>query len=94
MVTRKTYSPQHKDVNSYGVPQVEKNSLNAAGGLAILLHWMSLNMAGFSLKNIFSITPAVWARDLQHAFKGGIIQIGWAKMKALKGLRIHPIPSV
>jgi len=55
------------DVNPYGAPQLARRSLDAAGGLALLLHWMSSTMAGCSLQQIFSITPAVCARDLQYA---------------------------
>ena len=55
------------DVNPNGAPQVARRSLDAAGELALLLHWLSSTMAGFSLHQIFSITPAVCARDLQHA---------------------------
>ena len=55
------------DVNPNGAPQFARRSLDAAGGLALLLHWMSSTMAGCSLQQIFSITPAVCVRDLQYA---------------------------
>ncbi|KAI7933714.1 hypothetical protein MJO28_017506 [Puccinia striiformis f. sp. tritici] len=42
-------------------------SLDAAGGLGLLLHWLSSTMAGHSLHQIFAITPAVCAQCLQHA---------------------------
>ncbi|KAI7948640.1 hypothetical protein MJO29_010305 [Puccinia striiformis f. sp. tritici] len=55
------------DVNSHGAPRLHKRSLDAAGGLGLLLHWLSSTMAGHSLHQIFAITPAVCARCLQHA---------------------------
>ncbi|KAH9447214.1 hypothetical protein Pst134EA_029249 [Puccinia striiformis f. sp. tritici] len=55
------------NVNSHGAPWLHKQSLNAAGGLGLLLHWLSSTMAGHSLNQIFAIAPAVCARCLQHA---------------------------
>ncbi|KAI7965579.1 hypothetical protein MJO29_001327 [Puccinia striiformis f. sp. tritici] len=46
------------DVNSHGAPRLHKRSLDAAGGLGLLLHWLSSTMAGHSLHQIFEITPA------------------------------------
>ena len=54
------------DVNPNGAPQSTQRSLDAAGGLALVLHWLSSTMAGCSLQQIFSIMPAVCLRDLQH----------------------------
>jgi len=54
------------DVNPHGAPQPHRQSLDAAGGLALSLHWLSSTMPGFSLQQIFLITPAVCTRDLQH----------------------------
>ena len=70
-------------VNPYGAPQLARRSLDAAGGLALLLHWMSSTMAGCSLQQIFSITPAVCARDLQYARE--------TLLSVLKGLQISRI---
>ncbi|KAI7936308.1 hypothetical protein MJO29_015611 [Puccinia striiformis f. sp. tritici] len=47
------------NVNSHGAPWLHKQSLNAAGGLGLLLHWLSSTMAGHSLNQIFAIAPAV-----------------------------------
>ena len=41
------------DVNPYGAPQPAQRSLDAAGGLALLLHWMSSTMAGCTWQKIF-----------------------------------------
>ncbi|KNE94317.1 hypothetical protein PSTG_12342 [Puccinia striiformis f. sp. tritici PST-78] len=46
------------DVDSHGAPWLHKRSLDAAGGLGLLLHWLSSTMAGHSLHQIFAITPA------------------------------------
>ena len=45
------------NVNPHGVPQLHRRSLNAAGGLALILHWLSSTMPGFSLQKFFLITP-------------------------------------
>ena len=55
------------DVNPHGAPQPHLRSLDAAGGLALILHWLSSTMPGFSIQQIFLITPAVCTRNLQHA---------------------------
>ena len=52
--------------NPHCAPQPHCCSLDAAGGLHLILHWLSSTMPGFSLQQIFSITPAVCTRDLQH----------------------------
>ena len=55
------------DVNPNGEPQPGRRALDAAGGLALLLHWLSSTMAAYTLQQIFSITAAVCSRDLLHA---------------------------
>ena len=55
------------DVNPSGAPQPHRRSLDSAGGLALLLHWISSTMAAYTLQQIFSITVAVCSRDLVHA---------------------------
>ena len=44
------------DVNPHGAPQPGRRSLDAAGGLGLILHWMSSTMSAFSLQQIFLIT--------------------------------------
>ena len=53
------------DVNPYGEPQPHRRSLDPAGGLALVLHWLSSTMAAYTLQQIFAITAAVCARNLQ-----------------------------
>jgi hypothetical protein len=55
------------DVNPNGAPQPYCRSLDSAGGLALLLHWLSSTMAAYTLQQIFSITAAVCSRNLVHA---------------------------
>ena len=55
------------DVNPNGEPQPGRRSLDAAGGLALVLHWLSSTMAAYTLQQVFSITAAVCSRDLLHA---------------------------
>ncbi|KAA1113865.1 hypothetical protein PGTUg99_007271 [Puccinia graminis f. sp. tritici] len=57
------------DVNPNGAPQLARQSLDAAGGLGLILHWISLTMASHTLQQIFAITPAVCAQYLQHSLK-------------------------
>jgi hypothetical protein len=56
-----------RDVNPNGAPQPSRRSLDSAGGLALVLHWLSSTMAAYTLQQIFSITAAVCSRDLVHA---------------------------
>jgi hypothetical protein len=55
------------DVNPVGEPQPHRRSLDAAGGLALILHWLNSTMAAYTLHQLFSITAAVCSRDLLHA---------------------------
>ena len=53
------------NVNPYGQPQPHQRYLDSAGGLALLLHWLSSTMAAYTLQQIFAITAAVCTRNLQ-----------------------------
>jgi hypothetical protein len=55
------------NVNPHGDPRPYCRSLDSAGGLALILHWLSSSMAAHTLQQIFSITAAVCSRDLGHA---------------------------
>jgi hypothetical protein len=54
------------DVNPSGAPQPYRQLLDSAGGLSLLLHWLSSTMAAYTLQQIFSITAAVCSHDLVH----------------------------
>ncbi|KAI7943600.1 hypothetical protein MJO28_011128 [Puccinia striiformis f. sp. tritici] len=58
------------DVNPNGEPQPGRRSLDAAGCLGLLLHWLCSTMAAYTLQQLFGITPAVCSRylttGLQH----------------------------
>ena len=58
------------DVNSNGEPQPRWRSLDAAGCLGLILHYLNSTMPAYSLQQIFGITPAVCSRylavGLQH----------------------------
>jgi hypothetical protein len=56
------------DVNTNGAPQPSRQSLDSAGALALLLHWLSSTMAAYLLQQIFSITAAVCSCNLVHAW--------------------------
>ena len=55
------------NVNPNGDPQPHTCLLDAAGGLALLLHWLNSTMAAYTLQQIFLITTAVCSQDLHHA---------------------------
>ncbi|PLW56814.1 hypothetical protein PCANC_01744 [Puccinia coronata f. sp. avenae] len=46
------------NVNTHGAPKPNRRSLDSAGGLALILHWLSSSMAAYILRQIFSITAA------------------------------------
>jgi hypothetical protein len=56
------------DVNPNGAPQPSCQSLDSAGALALLLHWLSSTMAAYLLLQIFSITAAICSLNLIHAW--------------------------
>ncbi|KAA1069756.1 hypothetical protein PGT21_032783 [Puccinia graminis f. sp. tritici] len=47
------------DVNPNGEPQPGCRSLDAAGALGLVLHWLCSTMSSYSLQQLFGITPAV-----------------------------------
>jgi hypothetical protein len=53
-----------RDVNPNGAPQPSRWSLDSAGGLALVLHWLSSTMEAYTLQQFFSITAAVCSCDL------------------------------
>ncbi|EFP88224.2 uncharacterized protein PGTG_14308 [Puccinia graminis f. sp. tritici CRL 75-36-700-3] len=52
------------DVNPFGKPQVARQSLDAAGTLGLVLHWICLTMLSYTLQHLFGVTPAVCSRYL------------------------------
>ncbi|KAA1116630.1 hypothetical protein PGT21_020921 [Puccinia graminis f. sp. tritici] len=52
------------DVNPNGEPQLGRRSLDAAGTLGLVLHWLCSTMSAYSLQQLFGITPAVCSRYL------------------------------
>lgn len=58
------------DVNSSGqMLQLSQRSLDAAGGLGLVLHHLNSTMASYSLQQIFGITPAVCSRYLRFGMQ-------------------------
>jgi hypothetical protein len=49
---------QRADVNSMGAPRPGSRSLDAAGGLGLVLHYLSSTMNETSLQEIFALIPA------------------------------------
>ncbi|KAI0370996.1 hypothetical protein BV20DRAFT_943271 [Pilatotrama ljubarskyi] len=56
---------QRVDVQQLGVPRVLRRSLDAAGALGLVLHWLSSSMRETGLQQIFALTPATANRYLQ-----------------------------
>jgi hypothetical protein len=58
------------NVNRHGKPQIGRRLLDASGCLGLVLHWLCLTMASYTLQQLFAITPAVCLRylltGLQH----------------------------
>ncbi|KAA1080596.1 hypothetical protein PGT21_014072 [Puccinia graminis f. sp. tritici] len=52
------------DVNPNGEPQIGRRSLDAAGTLGLVLHWLCSTMSSYSLQQLFGVTPAVCSRYL------------------------------
>ena len=48
-------------------PRAERRSLDAAGGLGLVLHWLSLTMRQVSLQQIFALVPSTVSRYLCFA---------------------------
>ncbi|OAV98410.1 hypothetical protein PTTG_09758 [Puccinia triticina 1-1 BBBD Race 1] len=52
------------DVNPIGEPQIGRQSLDAAGTLGLVLHWLCSTMSAYTMQQLFGITPAVCLRYL------------------------------
>jgi len=48
-------------------PRAERRSLDAAGGLGLVLHWLSSTMRHVSLQQIFALVPSTVSRYLRFA---------------------------
>ena len=48
-------------------PRAERRSLDAAGGLSLVLHWLSLTMRHVSLQQIFALVPSTVSRYIHFA---------------------------
>jgi len=55
------------DVGRYGTPREGRRSLDGAGALGLVLHYMGSAMPDVSLQQIFGLTPSVLARYLEFA---------------------------
>ena len=57
------------DVDTNGEPQIGRRSLDAAGCLGLVLHWLCSTMSSITLQQLFGITPAVCSRYLSTGLK-------------------------
>ena len=53
------------DTQTMGNPRAQKRSLDAEGGLGLILHWLSSTMRQVSLQQIFALVPSTVSRYLQ-----------------------------
>src|ERR1700742_3919582 len=57
------------DVESTGVPRTDCQSLDAAGALGLVLHYLSLTMHEISLQQIFGLIPTTVLQYLAFSLK-------------------------
>jgi hypothetical protein len=62
-------SVPRRDVQKRGRVWLGRRSLDAAGVLGLLLHHLNSAMAGYTLQQVFGITPAVFSRSLNWGLK-------------------------
>ena len=55
------------DSHTTGNPRTGRRSLNAEGGLGLVLHWLSSTMRQMSLQQIFALVPSTVSRYLRFA---------------------------
>jgi hypothetical protein len=58
-----------EDVHSHGAPQLQKHSLDAAGGSGFMLHYLNSTMSLFTLQQVFALVPSMSARYLIFGLK-------------------------
>ncbi|KAK7685815.1 hypothetical protein QCA50_011161 [Cerrena zonata] len=57
------------DVSSVGAPRPERRSLDAAGALGLVLHWLCSTMREISLQQIFALIPSTVNRYLAFSLR-------------------------
>jgi hypothetical protein len=57
----------HPDTRTAGQPRAGRRSLDAEGGLGLVLHWLSSTMRQVSLQQIFALVPSTVSRYLRFA---------------------------
>lgn len=57
------------DVRAHGNPRMNQRSLDAAGALGLVLHYLSSTMHAISLQQIFAIIPSTVTRYLSFSLK-------------------------
>ena len=55
------------DTHTVGLPRAIRRSLDAEGGLGLILHWLSSTMRQLSLQQIFALIPSTVSRYLRFA---------------------------
>lgn len=65
-------------------PRPGKRSLDAAGGLGLVLHWLSSTMRQVSLQQIFALVPSTVSRYLRFALSILLEVLRWMPHAAIK----------
>ena len=57
------------DVNEFGEPRVQRRSLDAAGGLGLVLHFLNSTMLEVALQHIFGLVPSAVSCYLRFSMR-------------------------
>ena len=95
---------KRNDVNPNGEPRLGAHSLNSAGGLGLVLHYIHLCMTETSLQQIFGLVPAIVDHYIHFGLRildstlasipeACIVRPSWAKMAEYNSMIVqqHPL---
>src|SRR5947207_3026816 len=68
------------DVEEHAITRPNRRSLDAAGGLALILHYLNSTMAEVTLQQVFSLVPAVCCRYLIFALHQLLSTLGFQQI--------------
>ena len=71
------------DIHTAGQPRAGGRSLEAEGGLGLVLHWLSSTMRQVSLQQIFALVPSTVSRYLRFALSILIKVLRWMPSAAI-----------
>ena len=71
------------DTHTMGHPRAGGRSLDAEGGLGLVLHWLSSTMRQVSLQQVFALVPSTMSRYLRFALSILIKVLRWMPSAAI-----------